>query len=98
MADGIPTMARASTFSGGKPDQYFFTCQKVHITRIKTHNAIINPYHLTATEPIVKAMGIPYEILETSDGVKQIPWAMNKAKEIEGPVAILLDTMDKWGR
>ncbi len=50
------------------------------------------------TEPIVKAMGIPYEILETADGVKQIPWAMKKAKEIEGPVAILLDSMDKWGR
>ena len=50
------------------------------------------------TEPVVKLLGIPYCILERADGVKQIPWALNKANEIEGPVAILLDTIDVWGR
>ena len=51
----------------------------------------------TMTEPILNVMGIPYTTLQTAEGVKQISWALQKAKEIKGPVAILLDTLDIWG-
>ena len=43
------------------------------------------------TEPLLQLLGIPYAVLDKLEGVSLISWAVQKAHEIQGPSAILLD-------
>jgi sulfopyruvate decarboxylase TPP-binding subunit len=48
------------------------------------------------TEPFLNALGIPYELLDSDDGVSKISEAFSRAENDSRPVAVLLTSADDF--